>query len=332
MKALITLVIIAMVAAGCTSEEQSSPAGADEGLTIYTTLYPIQYAAERIGGDTVTVESVLPPGVDAHTFELTSRDMTAIAEGDAFIYMGAGMEGFAESAAEALSSQDVKLVELGQNEELFRPSEGVDAHEDEEEGHEHAEESHEEGHGNGHGEHDGHNHGDHDPHVWLDPVRMQEMADMVKEELIALNPDAEQAYEENFSGLKEDLHQLDEDFISSLEGKENKHLLVSHAAYGYWEERYGIEQISVNGLSSTSEPSQKELTQIIDLGEKYDLEYMVYEQNSSNRVSEIIQEQLGLEAAHIHNLAVLTEEDISNEEDYFSLMERNAEVLDEVTN
>ncbi|MFC3039817.1 metal ABC transporter solute-binding protein, Zn/Mn family [Virgibacillus xinjiangensis] len=349
LKALILFILIALVVAGCSSAEQASPNKETEGLTIYTTLYPIQYAAERIGGDTISVESVFPPGVDAHTFEPTTRDMTTIADGDAFIYMGAGMEGFAETAAEALSSQEVEMVELGQNEELFQPSEGSAEDEHNDEAHEHhdgdehhEDEQHDEGeHQDAHGENqdshghegdDGHNHGDHNPHVWLDPVRMIEMAEMVKEELIELNPEAEQTYEENFTSLKDDLHQLDEEFVSSIGNKEDKHILVSHAAYGYWEERYGIEQISVNGLSSSSEPSQKELTQIIDLADEYDLEYMIYEQNSSNRVSEIIQEQLGMKKAQIHNVSVLTEEDIDNGEDYLSLMKQNIEVLDEVTN
>ncbi len=74
---------------------------------------------ERIGGETVYAESVYPPGVDAHTYEPAAREMTAIADGDAFIYLGAGLEGFAETAADALASQDIKLVEIGTNEELF---------------------------------------------------------------------------------------------------------------------------------------------------------------------------------------------------------------------
>ncbi|WP_337017237.1 metal ABC transporter solute-binding protein, Zn/Mn family [Oceanobacillus massiliensis] len=435
-KAFIVLFVVGFIIAGCSPSTKGSSQGAegstDEKLSIYTTIYPLQFAAERIGGETVNVETVYPPGGDAHTYEPTSKDMTAIAESDAFIYLGAGMEAFAESAADALASQDVKLIEIGKHEELFHDYKEAHDHEGEEayehegeeaENHEsikieglsdhyhsddavqltavlseetthehwhwytlepnetewetvpdqgtnhyegqadtsgqqikatlfdddhniiaeseaveiivedHGEEEHAEHEADDHGEHshDGHNHGDQDPHIWLDPIRMIEVAEIVKEELIELNPDEEATYNENFKSLEAELTALDERFSEVLEAKENKHILVAHAAFGYWEERYGIKQIAISGLSSSSEPSQKELVEVIDLAEEYNLDYILYEQNTTNRVSDIIQEQIGAEALTIHNLSVLTDEDIDNHEDYLSLMDYNLEVLDKAT-
>ncbi|ASN07326.1 adhesin [Virgibacillus necropolis] len=287
-------------------------------MTIYTSIYPIQYATERIGGDTVNVESVYPPGVDAHTYEPTSKEMTDIATSDAFIYLGAGMEGFAETAADALKSEDVALIELGTHEELF--------HTDEDE----MEEDHADENAHEH-EHNEHSHGDHNPHIWLDPARMIDMAGIIKGKLIELNPDEKEAYIKNFESLKKDLLALDKSFRETLQSKENKKILVSHAAYGYWEERYGIEQIAISGVTSSDEPSQKELTQIIDKAKKLNLGYVIFEQNGSDRVSKIIQEQIGAEALRIHNLSVLTEEDIKSDKDYLTLMKHNLEVLDKAT-
>src|SRR5699024_3366279 len=267
-------------------------------------------AVERIGGDTVSTTSVYPPGVDAHTYEPASKEMTTIAKGNAFIYLGAGMEGFAENAAEALQSQDVKLIEIGRHDELFH-SENSHC--------KHSEESY---------HHDGHNHGDHDPHIWLDPERMIEMSTVIKDELIKLNPSKEDEYNENFNNLKKNLENLDQAFFDTLNPKQNKDLLVSHAAYGYWEERYGIEQIAINGLSSSNEPSQRDLTKIIRQAREHQLKYIIFEQNSSNRVSEIIQDHINAEALTIHNLSVLTDKDIKNKENYLSLMEHNLEILD----
>ena len=317
LKNLIFLIILSIFIAGCSSADESSKAN-NEQLEIYTSIYPIQYAIERIGGDTVEAKTVYPPGVDAHSYEPTTKDITALADSDAFIYLGAGMESFAESAADALASQDVQLIEIGEHEELFHVEESHHDHDaDSEESHDH--------------EHDGHSHGDHDPHIWIDPLRMIEMAAIIKDDLIELNPDKESYYNENFTSLKTDLLALDETFQETLEAKENKHILVSHAAFGYWEERYGIEQISINGLSSASEPSQKELTEIIDQANSYDLDYIIFEQNSSNRVSEIIQNEIGADVLIIHNLSVLTEDDLDNGEDYLSLMQYNLDVLDRAT-
>lgn len=300
---IISLLFITTIIAGCssTSSEQNNQAG----MTIYTSIYPIQYATERIGGETVHVESVYPPGVDAHTYEPTTKEMTSIAGGDAFIYLGAGMEGFAESAAGALKSEDVAMIELGKHEELF-----------------HTEKEHAD---------DEHSHGDYNPHIWLDPIRMIDMSNIIKAKLIELNPDNKELYSKNFKALKKDLLTLDKQFHETLQSKDNKEILVSHAAYGYWEERYGIEQIAISGLSSSDEPSQKELTQIIDKAKEDNINYVIFEQNGSDRVSKIIQEQIGAKALQIHNLSVLTEDDIKNDEDYFSLMKHNLKVLDKAT-
>ncbi|MFD1362543.1 metal ABC transporter solute-binding protein, Zn/Mn family [Lentibacillus salinarum] len=318
-RVMILLLIAGIFTVGCTQTKTETDTNTD--LTIYTSIYPIQYAVEQIGGDSVDVESVYPPGVDAHTYEPSSKEMTAIAEGDTFIYLGAGMEGFAETAAQALDSQDTALIEIGADEALFHEDTGAHNSGNEE--------KHEEHH-HGQAESEAHHH-DQNPHIWLDPERMIDMASTIKDELIALNPESSEQYTENFNALKDDLLALDHQFRETLESKENKKILVSHAAYGYWEERYDIEQIAVSGLSSNHEPSQKELTTIMDQAEEHNLDYILFEQNSSDRVSEIIQDQIGAKSLQIHNLSVLTEADIKNGEDYLSLMKHNLEVLDQAT-
>ncbi|RLL46541.1 adhesin [Oceanobacillus piezotolerans] len=315
-KSIILLLFISIFMIGCAPKNATTKE--DDSLTIYTSIYPIQYAIERIAGDTLSVKTVYPPGVDAHSYEPTSKDMTAIAESDAFFYIGSDLEAFAETAADALQNQDVSLIEIGKHEELFQTD-------SEDNGHNHTDEEH------GHDQHDGHNHGDKDPHIWIDPLRMIKMSEIIKEELVKLNPEAKEQYNQNFVALEKDLLTLDEQFKRALENKENKQILVSHAAYGYWEDRYGIEQIAINGISSSSEPSQKELTEIIDQAKAYGLEYIIFEQNTANRVSQIIQNEIGVDSLTIHNLAVLTEQDITNGEDYISLMQSNIEILEQAT-
>ncbi|MUV39147.1 High-affinity zinc uptake system protein ZnuA [Lentibacillus sp. JNUCC-1] len=303
---LILLSCLVLIATACSTNDAE---GKQAHLTIYTSIYPIQYAVERIGAGHIVAKTIYPPGVDAHTYEPSAKDMTDIADSDAFIYLGMGMESFAETAAGALTSNEDSpmLVEIGQHHELF-----AEGHHD-------------------HHEHDGHDHGDHDPHIWFDPIRMTNMADIVKEALIELDPAHADEFKTNFKSLKNDLEDLDQDFQHTLQNNPKRQIVVSHAAYGYWEERYGIEQIPVSGLSSSEEPSQKQLVSIIEQAKAYDVKYMIFEQNTSNRVAEIIQENIGAEALVIHNLSVLTENDIDNGRDYLSIMKDNLQVLDTAT-
>src|SRR5699024_3893662 len=100
----ILIILTFVLLMGCQSNSTSDDNEVADGLIVYTSIYPIQFLAEKIAGDTAHVTSIYPPGVDAHTYEPTSREVTEIAKSDAFIYLGAGMEGFSETVAQSLSS------------------------------------------------------------------------------------------------------------------------------------------------------------------------------------------------------------------------------------
>lgn len=323
----------------CGSEETSGDGkeGEESGdtLKVYTTVYPLQFFTSEIGGDTVDVETILPPGSDAHTYEPTTKEMVDMAGADLFVYNGAGLEGYAQKISEALKPEGTTVLEAAGDmdlQERVHDHGAEDSHEGET-AEEHAEHDHnhegetEEEHAEHEDSHEGHDHGENDPHVWLDPVRSIELAEGIKEQLIELNPEKEDLYEENFEALKGKLTALDEQFHKQVESQPKDKIIVSHAAYGYWEEAYGIDQIAVSGLSPTNEPSQKDLEEIIELAEEEELRYVIFEQNVTPKVSKVIQDEIGAEPLQFHNLAVLTEEDVENGEDYFSLMEQNLEVL-----
>ncbi|NMA80961.1 MAG: zinc ABC transporter solute-binding protein [Jeotgalicoccus halophilus] len=383
LKWLISIAAMLLLAAcGSTADESN------ETLKIYTTVYPLQYIIDEIGGDTVETESIIPPGADGHSYEPTAGEMLKYADGDAVIYVGKGMEAFSENIAEALSNQDVSLIKLGSSQALFNSrQETFKGHENEaaddfiEGVNEHyhtgdtvelsSNESREDirwavNNKNGTFENAGSgetfktaageesfsirasifeqgekvkedikdikvdNHDSFDPHIWIDPLKMIEAAEILKEELIQLNEDDAEIFEENFNQLVQKLETLDGQFSDVLSDKKNGKIIVPHAAFGYWE-RYGIEQLPVSGYSMSEEPSQRQLATLMETAEKNHLKYVLFEQNSSGRISEVIQQEINAEAEYIHNMEVLTEENIDDEEDYISLMNKNLEVLDKVT-
>lgn len=324
-----TALLLVLLAACGNNDSQSS--SEDGKLKIYTTIYPIQYFAERIGGDQVEVESVLPPGSDAHNFEPTSNQMVDIAKADAFLYSSDELETYAETIADAVGDEDVKIAQLADGINLLPFEEEHDhSHEAAEEEHDHSHEATEEEHD--HEEEateEEHDHGSIDPHYWLDPERAKQMAENMKNTLVDLDPDNKTTYEDNYTAVAEELDEIDQKFQQAVEGKQNKKIIVSHAAYGYWEDRYGIEQIAITGLSPTNEPSQQELEEIIHTAEDNKLNYVLFEQNISPKVATIVQDEIGADVLRIHNLETVTEDEIEAGEDYFSLMDKNIETLDQ---
>ena len=324
---LIVSLLSLLILLGACGSNVSSTDNDESTLSIYTSIYPLEDFTKKIGGSHVNVKTLIPPGADSHTYEPTSKEVLDIAKADAFIYNGLGMESYAENIHDTLKDEDVLMVIASEGAEAI-------AHEHE---HDHGEESHEheheeEGSGNEHEEDTHHHHGDEDPHIWLDPHRAIILAENIKDTLVTLKPDAKEEFEKNFEDVKGELESLDEQFHELVETKENPEMMVSHAAYGYWEESYGIKQIPIAGLSSSQEPSQSELAEIIELAKEKEIKYVIFEQNVTPKVAEVIQGEIHAEALYLHNLSTLTEDDLENKEDYFSLMKKNLETLNEALN
>lgn len=323
----VMLAMLSIVLVACGSEEEkSSDKKAKEGtLKVYTTVYPLQYFTEIIGGEHVSVQSIYPAGANEHTFEPTQKDMMNLADADVFFYIGLGLEGFVENAQKTLANENVALVATGDgiSEEDLHVSTGhthaeaIETHEEHDHEHDATEEE----------SHDGHDHGEHDSHVWLSPVLSKQLAAVVKDTLIEKLPEQEVTFTANYEQLVKDLDALHAKFETMAAGTTNKTFFVSHAAFGYIAGHYGLHQVPVAGLNSQSEPSQKELTAIVDLAKKQNIKHIFFEQNVSSNLTEVIQKEIGAETLTLHNLSVLTNEDISNNETYFTLMEKNIKAL-----
>ena len=203
-------------------------------------------------------------------------------------------------------------------EEAFEHEEAEEGHEDE---HDHENEE-------GHEDH-GHENGT-DPHIWLDPNLSIEMASAIKDQLVEMDPDNASDYTENFEALEEELTDIDAELASITEDPLRDTVYISHESIGYLADRYHFEQVGISGLNN-QEPSQQELTQIIEDIEAKEISYILYEQNITSKITDTIREETNTEPLEFHNLSVLNDED-DPEATYQSIMQDNIEVLDRVLN
>lgn len=302
--------MLMLILSGCSSKPAKTEGGTSEKtLSVYTTVYPLQYFTERIGGEFVDVQSIYPPGTDEHVFEPTQKDMMSLADADLFFYIGLGLEGFVDKTKKTLENEHVQLIPIAEDidPELL------------EEGHEH---EHQE---DGHDEH--HHDTDIDPHVWISPYLSTLLAERITEELSDEMPEHAELFQQNFDSLYDDLEKLDRDFKVMADEAPNKTFFVSHAAFGYLADAYGLQQLAVSGLDSQNEPSQKQLAELVKEAKEKDIHYILFEQNVSSKLTEVIRKELGAEALTLHNLSVLTNEDLAEDQDYFTLMQQNLQVL-----
>lgn len=317
------LCFLLLLVAACNNENDKSTKKTNRNqLSVYTTVYPLTYFAERIGGEYVNVSSIYPPGANEHHFEPTQKDMMNLAESDLFFYIGLNLEPFVENAKKSLANENVEFINTSKNvpKNLLHTSthehEGEDEHASEAK-HEHEGETAE----------DEHNHGNIDPHIWLSPTIAKNIAETIKNALTDKLPEQKDFFNENYEKLVGELNDLNTEIEDMATNAKTKTFFVSHEAFGYMTEDYGIEQVGIAGLNSQDEPSQKELTELVDLAKKLNIKTIFFEQNVSSNVASVIQKEIGAQPKTLHNLSVLTDEDIKNKENYFTLMEKNIESL-----
>lgn len=200
---------------------------------VFVSIPPQAFLVERLAGDLVETEILLPPGASPATYEPTPKQMAALDRSQLYLQIGAPFEGPVLAKVADLMP-DVRIVDCRAGVELD-PIGG-----------------------------DGHDHGFGllDPHIWLDPGRMKTVADTTAKALQALLPDESPAIEERLATLHAAIDDTDARVGEALAPLEGQTLLVFHPAYGYFTRRYGLIQraVEVDGKA----PSARRLATVID--------------------------------------------------------------------
>ncbi|HET9545250.1 MAG TPA: metal ABC transporter substrate-binding protein [Gaiellaceae bacterium] len=159
---------------------------------------------------------------------------------------------------------------------------------------------------------------DGDVHVWLDPARYADVVRRVATELTG---------DEGSARLT--LHRLDEldgIYELGLETCERREIVVSHAAYGFLADAYGLEEIPLARVPD-AEATPRDLERIAQLVRDRGVTTVFVEPLASSEEAETIARETGAEVAVLDPLEGLTEEQLAAGEDYFSVMLANLEAL-----
>lgn len=295
------LVLILLISiTGC-----SDNADQDDGkLKVYTSFYPMYDFTSKIAGDKVAVYNMVPSATEPHDWEPAASDIVKLENGDLFIYNGAGMENWVDTVLETLENKDLLVIEASKGIELLDAQD----HDDHDHGHDHY-------------------HGDYDAHVWTDPMNVKiEMGNIVKG-LIQIDPENKEYYEGNYEKYSEELDRLDNEFRSTISNLPNKDIVVSHMAFSYMAHAYGLKQVAINGLTPDLEPGGARMGEITKFVYDNNIKVIFFEELTSSKIADTIAAETGVEVDVLNPLEGLSDEELQNGDDYFSVMRKNLEAL-----
>ncbi len=232
------LMLIAVLALAACQSAAPTPAPVAVTLNIVATETFLADIAQNVAGERTVIKSLMPIGVDPHSFEPTPQDVATIADSTVLIVNGAGLEGgfLTELLQNAGGQRTVIEASAGLTARQPGSTENVDEPTD--------------------------------PHFWLDPNNVIKYVENIRDGLRRLDPDNAVYYGANADMYIEQLRALDRsirDQVATI--PEARRLLVTnHESFGYFADRYGFKVIGtlIPSVSSEAAPSAQQLAQLVD--------------------------------------------------------------------
>ncbi|MER6331880.1 metal ABC transporter substrate-binding protein [Streptomyces sp. NPDC001034] len=287
---------------GCSGNDAA--AAGDGRLDVIASFYPMSFLAERIGGDHVHVTSLTTPGQEPHDLEISPRQIAAIDDADAVLYLKNLQPSVDDAVAQSSVKTKIDAAALTT----------LEAHGNEVGGHAAA-----------HDTRPGEEPAGRDPHLWLDPVRYAQVAQGVGKALEKADPRHAGDYEKNTTALVKQLNDLDQRFRTGLAHTRSKVFLTTHAAFGYLAERYGLTEEAVNGLDPDSEPSAARVRDLERMAKADRVSTVFYETLVSDKTAKTIAHDADLRTDVLDPLEGITAK--SRGTDYFSVQNANLKAL-----
>jgi ABC-type Zn uptake system ZnuABC Zn-binding protein ZnuA len=275
---LLVLLLAAAVLVVACGEDDAEPA-AESGPHVVATTTQAADLARNVAGERAEVTQLIAANADPHAYELRPRDVQAIADADVVIRSGGDLDDWLADAIEQ-SGADADVVTL------------IDAVETREGGHE-DEHADEDEHGDEHADEEI------DPHWWQDPRNAVIATREIETALAAADPDGAAAYADQAARYRADIEALDEAVAAcwARVPEQQRKLVTTHDALGYYAERYGLEVVGtvIPSLSTQGQPSAGELAELAETIRHEGVKVVFAESSVDPKVEEAIAGEAGAE-------------------------------------
>ncbi|WP_330084283.1 metal ABC transporter substrate-binding protein [Methylocystis iwaonis] len=229
-----------------------------ESLPVVASFSIIGDFVRQVGGDRVTVTTLVGPDGDAHVYQPTPADGRKIAQAKLIFVNGLGFEGWLERLVAAAKSKGT-IVTLGKGVTARPGEEGTD------------------------------------PHAWQDVANAKVYVAEIRDALAVADPAGAGAYQANAAAYLARLDALDAEIVKALDAipKERRRVVSTHDAFGYFSARYGVEFIAPQGVSTEAEASARDIARIIDSVRQHKVGAVFLENIADPRLAKRISAETG---------------------------------------
>lgn len=270
-------------------------------IVVGATIFPLADVVRNVGGDFVSVVTIIPPGVTEHASTLTPGQLQQLSKARAVFEIGHELEShLVERITAALPSLEVVPVDLGIALHEFNTQVVQTGEKDEE---------------------------DHDtgidPHYWLTVPNAIKITDTVARELAELDPEHAAGYRENATRYTQELAQLEQELQAQARKATQMKFLATHNAWSYFAQQYGFQLVATYEPVEGKQPSLADLQTLQAVVSQYHLTTFFAEpQKATSAVTEFMKREFGLKVATLDPIGGLL-----GRESYIELMRANMAAL-----
>jgi len=267
-------------------------------LRITTTIYPIFDMVRNLTAKGDSVEFLIPPRANPHTYEPSPSVLQRLRQADFLIGIAPGFDGWPAE----YSAENLKIIWLADKIGL-----------------------------NGH---EGHNHGkagrthDHthsiNPHIWLSISMAEKICRVISFELAEINPHKAGEYETRLDAYIQELAALHEKCRELFQSAEYRSFFQWHSAWEFFAEDYGLTIAGTLTQGHGDEPPLRHFTNMVNKARKMETSVLVAEQHMENKTLDTFTRETG---ARIVRLDAIGDPEDPSFSTYLNLMWTNAGML-----
>jgi len=258
---IVLLILIMLLGSFAACAKRAEEPARTKKLKVITTLFPLYDMAKSIGADKAEVSLLLPPGVEAHSFEPKPSDIVKINEADVFVYTGKFMEPWAEDVIKGAVNKNLIVVDASRGTKMI-PGVFHDADEPA---------------------------GSLDPHIWLDFDNAKIIVKNIMQAFQLKDGANKEFYEQKAEDYSDKLTELDTLYKTTLATCKDRGIVYGgHYAFGYLAKRYGLKYLAAQGVSPDAEPTANDLIKLVEQIKKDKIKYVFYEELTSPKIAETI--------------------------------------------
>ena len=273
-------------------------AQADEPMPVVATFSILGDMVGRIGGEHISLTTLVGPDGDAHVYQPTPKDARSVSEAEVMFINGLDFEGWLERLAEAASFDGTLVTATkGIDAIAFDDHDDHDDHKDHGDHDDHKDHDDHDDHKDhdDHDDHHGHNHGAFDPHAWLSLDHAVTYVDNITAALATADPENAADYYSNRADYIAQIDSLSKEvavMMSSIPEKKRT-VVTPHDAFGYFSQTYDIKFVAPQGLSTDSEISASDVAELIEQIREEGISAVFIESITDNRMIEQIANETG---------------------------------------